>query len=256
MTPGPGIRLIAVLLGLGFLSASVALAAEDPCALPRTSGRLAAIGPALDLTLEDGTGLTLADVTLAAWPRELDVASRLASEALRSHLGEEIAYRAFGTPDVLGRRKAHVWAGEAWLQGDLAREGRVRIAPDKGPSCAEELLILEAVARREGRGIWREDKVRDAHDPDALRNATGTYQLVAGRVAAVARTRSGTYVNFGTRWRFDTTVLISPGLAETIGAETLDALEGRPVLVRGWIEDRNGPLIRLRSALQLRRVDE
>ncbi len=268
---------------LGWLLAGPAVA-DDPCAGARKEGRLASVGPALTLALDDGTRLALADVALAAWPRGLLEASALTVEALAPLIGRGVAYRAFGTEDALGQRAAHVWlraeAGggdDLWIQDDLVARGLVRVAPERAQSCAPRLLTREAAARGARRGIWREDRFADAHAPDALRNATGTYQLVSGRVAAVARTRSGTYVNFGDVWRFDTTALITPALADRIaealpdaggdaasegpkadGAETdgLKALEGEIVLVRGWIEDKNGPLIRIRSAHQLRRIDE
>ena len=231
-------------------------AAEDPCAGRRESGAIRAFDPTLGLVLADGTRLVLADVTLAAWPRGLAEASSLALDGMSSLVGQSVSYKASGTPDALGRRKAHLWVGEDWLQAGLVAQGRVRVAPERAASCAGRLLGLEAAARQAERGIWSEERVADAHDPDLLRNATGTYQLVAGRVRDVAQTRAGTYVNFGDRWRFDTTVLVTPGLAREIGEDVLNALEGRPVLVRGWIENVNGPLIRLRSPLQLRPIDE
>ncbi len=269
---------------LGWLLVGPAVAADPPCAGTRKEGRLASVGPALTLALHDGTRLALADIALGAWPRGLLDASALTVEALEPLVGRTVAYRAFGTADAFGQRTAHVWlsegaggGGDLWIQDDLVARGLVRVAPERAQSCAPRLLTREAAARAERRGIWREDRVADAHAPDALRNATGTYQLVSGRVAAVARTRSGTYVNFGDVWRFDTTALITPALADRIAdalsgtegdaaiggpeaeaseADGLKALEGEVVLVRGWIEDKNGPLIRIRSAHQLRRIDE
>ncbi|MEM7565891.1 MAG: hypothetical protein AAF321_01540 [Pseudomonadota bacterium] len=262
-----------------------ALAQDDGCAGARTSGTVAAVGPGLTLALADGTQLKLADVTLAAWPRGLREADAIVSEALDPLVGRPIAYRTSGAADAFERRSAQVWTAvdgglnaNVWLQDAMVAEGLVRVAPERARSCAARLLTREAAARADGRGIWREDGVRDAHAPDALRNATGTYQLVAGRLASVARTRRGTYLNFGDVWRFDTTAFITPALADRMaqaltaqalsGAGTdagdaaeppvdgLEALEGQRVLVRGWIERKNGPLIRIRSALQLRRIDE
>ena len=53
------------------------------------------------------------------------------------------------------------------------------------------------------------------------------------------------YVNFGRHWTRDFTVTILKRLRRTFAAAGVDLkrLEGRRIRVRGWIEQRGGPLI-------------
>jgi hypothetical protein len=53
------------------------------------------------------------------------------------------------------------------------------------------------------------------------------------------------YVNFGRRWTRDFSVTILKRLRRTFAAagDDLNQLEGRRIRVRGWIEQRGGPLI-------------
>ena len=145
--------------------------------------------------------------------------------------------------DRYGRLKAQVFAGSEWVQGALLRAGLVRSTPElAGDACARELLAAEAIAREARRGHWG-DGLFDVLSPDQLANRTGTFQIVEGRVQATANRRGRIYLNFGSDWRSDFTVTVSPEDNKRFRAShvNLRKLEGKRVRVRGWLESYYGP---------------
>jgi hypothetical protein len=122
-----------------------------------------------------------------------------------------------------------------------------------------ELLAHERVAREARIGLWSHAAyaTRRALRPRAVLRRRNTYQIVEGRVARVAPTKSRTYLNFGTDWRSDFTAGIDARLlrANPEWAKSLAALEGRRIEVRGWIEYRNGPFINVEDPSQIETTD-
>jgi endonuclease YncB( thermonuclease family) len=196
------------------------------------------------------------------WPPEEE-----AKAALRDLvLGREVEL-AFGgrRHDRYGRLLAHLFLdhdGERiWVQGRLLARGHARAYGLPGNfACMRELLAHERAGRADRAGIWTHGTyaVRFAGRPAALMRLRNTYQIVAGRVAHVAVTKANTYLNFGRDWRRDFTAGIDARLLRKHAewAATLAALEGRRVEVRGWIEYRNGPFIRVEDPSQIAVIDE
>lgn len=87
---------------------------------------------------------------------------------------------------------------------------------------------------------------------------TGRFALVEGPVVSVGETRSTLYLNFGYRWRDDFTVTISASRREEFEAAGLDvaALEGAAIRVRGIVQTRDGPLIKVSHPAQIERLDK
>lgn len=125
--------------------------------------------------------------------------------------------------------------------------------------CLAKLTRLEASARRSGIGIWRHAayQVRSAARSSDLYRYRHTFQLVAGKVLAVAERRGVTYLNFGRNWRRDFTIVVRRGDRKRLrkAGVNLAALKGRRIQVRGWIEVRNGPMIRVRNSAELEVLD-
>ena len=168
-------------------------------------------------------------------------------------------------PDRYGRLIAQVYRlGEGapvWLQQELVEAGHVRVVSHADNfDYAEYLMRVEAEARSAGRGLWadRAHRVRDTH-PDALAQDLDSVQIVAGRVTSVAELDSGrVYINFGTDYRTDFTVRVDADDVPVFRARNLEPLEleGRRVEVRGWLDEENGPMIRLDHPERLRFLDE
>ena len=167
--------------------------------------------------------------------------------------------------DRYGRLLAHLFLerdGErVWVQGRLLSSGNARAYGLPGnTACLREMLAHERVAREARAGIWSDGiyAPRSASAPGALLRQRNSFQIVTGRIAHVAPTKSRTYLNFGADWRTDFTAGINASLLRTHPewAQTLAALEGRKVEVRGWIEYRNGPYIAVEDVNQIEPVDE
>jgi endonuclease YncB( thermonuclease family) len=132
-----------------------------------------------------------------------------------------------------------------WLQGALLEQGLaiVHTRPDESAQ-AKAMLTLERSARQQRLGLWA-DPVLWPRDAARLADATGSFQIVQGRVRRVARAGDYLYLDFGADWRSDFTVRVQ--VAEIDGFERagLDVmgLAGRRIEVRGFVLEAGGPLI-------------
>lgn len=219
---------------------------------PGETGQITEVSGALTLTVDAGDSAL--EVRLAELDAPDEALSRALLEAEAAGRPVRLAY-AGQERDRYGRALAQVHVqdengAETWLQARLVEAGVARVLSHAdNRAAARDLLVLEAFARSEGRGLWADPAhaVRDTH-PDALAQDIGSVQLVEGRVVQATQLRSGRiYLNFGADYRTDFTVMIeaedAPAFIEAgIGP---DALETRRIRVRGWIEDENGPMIRI-----------
>lgn len=154
--------------------------------------------------------------------------------------------------DRYGRLRGQIFFAEdndePWLQVAMLRRGlaRVYIAPDRR-ECAKPLYTAEQEARAARRGIW-DNSAYAIRTPDSLRNAdTGTFQIVEGKVISADVKDGRAYLDFGSDWRKDFTVTISPDDMKIFRAVGIDprTYAGMTVRVRGWVEQLNGPEIEL-----------
>ena len=137
-----------------------------------------------------------------------------------------------------------------WLQAELIGTGAASVAPEGSTAgCAAALYRDENFARRAGRGLWRKPRHRilSARDPELAERA-GAYRIVAGIVVSVGATSRRHYLNFGRDWSRDFTVTIPADKADAFRAagRDPDALVGRYIRVRGWLERWNGAVIDVR----------
>lgn len=155
--------------------------------------------------------------------------------------------------DRHGRRLAHTYVrdgqgGTIWFQGEMLRRGLARVYtfPDNR-ACVADLLAQEAAAREEGLGMWGLDTYRivNANELDRLNSREGSYELIEGRVREAKLINGRVYLNFGTDYREDFTVTISPRDMKLFRDAGVDptGYEGRIVRARGWVRLFNGPSI-------------
>jgi endonuclease YncB( thermonuclease family) len=192
------------------------------------------------------------------WPAERE--ARDALTALVAGRTVELKFQGRRS-DRYGRALAHLFVGETWVQRSLIGAGHSRAYGLPGNAgCLAELLAAETDARKAHRGLWARDAyaVRDAADARQLLGFAGRFVVVEGRVAGVGRTGKTLYLNFGADWRRDFTAAISRTVIEESGSrpEALEALEGRRIRVRGWIERRNGPSISLNSPDEIEVIED
>ena len=248
-------------LFLACLLAFCALPARAaPCGDPASQGlRVEAVDERLEITLEDGRRLRLAGIerprpTPANPGRPTQVRDQLRGWLMKPGLRVDLELLA-AVPDRWNRLPARLFApggdggaqsvAEALVEAGLAR---VEIDPLARP-CLRPLLALEAKARREGLGLWRDPAftVAAAADRAGLAARAGEVVLVEGLVSGVGATTSRTYVNFGPIRTVD--------FAATVGRNNLAAfqksgvilaqLSGKVVRVRGLVETQFGPQIEL-----------
>jgi len=248
-------------LFLACLLAFCALPARAaPCGDPASQGlRVEAVDERFEITLEDGRRLRLAGIerprpTPANPGRPAQVRDQLRGWLMKPGLRVDLELLA-AVPDRWNRLPARLFApggegttqsvAEAVVEAGLAR---VEIDPLARP-CLRPLLALEAKARREGLGLWRDPAftVAAAADRAGLAARAGEVLLVEGLVSGVGAAGGRTYVNFGPIRTVD--------FAATVGRNNLAAfqksgvilaqLSGKVVRVRGLVETQFGPQIEL-----------
>lgn len=134
-----------------------------------------------------------------------------------------------------------------WVQGELLRQAAARVSTTLDTRrLAAEMLAIEAEARADGRGIWALRYYRVLNSDEAA-SGIGSFSLVQGRVEEVSIVGSRTFLNFGDDWRSDFTVSLDARARRLFKASGLEpqALAGKVVRVRGWIESYNGPMIEI-----------
>jgi hypothetical protein len=85
----------------------------------------------------------------------------------------------------------------------------------------------------------------------------GEFALVEGKVLSVRESGATIYVNFGRHWTRDFTVTIFRRMGRAFAAAGVEPkkLEGRRIRVRGWIEQRGGPIISAETPEQIEFAD-
>jgi hypothetical protein len=126
-------------------------------------------------------------------------------------------------------------------------------------ACADALLSAERAARGARRGLWADPNFAplSAENLTRLQAERGRFALVEGKVLSVRESGSTIYVNFGRRWTRDFTVIILRRLQRAFTAAGIEPkkLEGRRIRVRGWLEQRGGPIIAAEAPEQIEFVD-
>jgi hypothetical protein len=155
--------------------------------------------------------------------------------------------------DRYGRLRAHIELSDGvWLQQQLLESGfaRVDMAPDKA-DCAAKLYAAETRARATGAGLWK--LPGNAVRGTALAKAdTGTFQIVEGKVLEVEIRNGRAYLNFGSDYKTDFTVTISPEDRKAFWADANPRnYLGRTVRVRGIVQYYNGPELEVAAPHQI-----
>jgi endonuclease YncB( thermonuclease family) len=245
---------LAAAAALGALPAPPA-SAQDAC-------KLTAIGAATAAAVRDGRTLQLAD------GRELRLAAIEVTDASRAALQALVAGRPLrlaklsADRDRYGRLVAFAFAGDSQqsVQQILLEQGHARVAARVGDKpCADALLAAERAARAGGRGLWADPNFAplSAENLAGLAAERGQFALVEGKVLSVRESGATIYVNFGRRWTRDFTAVIPRRLRRVFTAAGVEPkkLEGHRIRVRGWIEQRGGPVIAAEAPEQIEFAD-
>lgn len=255
---GDGMRF-GLLLVLAALTAP-SFAAAPPCAGDIEIGdvHIMRIERNGVLVMTDGRALKLEGIRLPAGVADhapTAIADRAFAEL--EHLAKGVrvdARTVWPKEDRYDRVRSQVFTRDGlWLQLDLVQKGlaRVDLTLDRG-ECGRELFAAEAEARRTGQGLWA-DPAYGVRTPDQLADTIGTFQVVAGRVLAVATQDGAMYLNFGPDWRTDFTVILGADDVKRFKSLGVDpaGYEGKVVRVRGVIQSANGPAIGVGNPRQI-----
>jgi endonuclease YncB( thermonuclease family) len=246
--------LIAAAAAVGALLVCNA-AAQDGC-------KLTAIGSANVAVVRDGRTLLLAD------GRELRLAAIEAADGSRAALQALVAgqplrlERLEPERDRYGRLVAFAFIGDNQqsVQQAMLEHGHARVSARVGDkACADALLSAERAARAARRGLWADPNFAplSAENLTRLQAERGRFALVEGKVLSVRESGATIYVNFGRRWTRDFTVIILRRLSRAFTAAGIEPkkLEGRRIRVRGWLEQRGGPIITAEAPEQIELAD-
>ena len=216
-------------------------------------GQVAEVRSGHAFVLSDGGAVRLAHIEAPVPPLHLAAGSAwLPAEEARQALSrlvtdQRIALAGQGR-DRYGRLLRHAYLSDGrLLQAILLHAGHARLVSlPEDAGLAEAMVSAEGAARQAGRGLWSHPdyRIRPAI-PKGLES--GRFHVVIGRIVSANRVRRGAYLNFGHHWKSDVTLRLDEGAAalleEAVGP--VEALAGRRVLLRGWVQQKDGPLIEM-----------
>lgn len=149
---------------------------------------------------------------------------------------------------------------DIWLQEYMLQQGLTRTYSFKdNRSCVAELLIAEKSARTAQKNIWNLQyyDIIAATNLKTLAKKLGTYQLVEGILLKFEHKYGQLYFNFGDNYRTDFTISVAKMNRMAFAQSNVDfnALIGKKIRVRGWLEQRGGPMIEATHPEQLEFLD-
>ncbi|MGA8002741.1 MAG: thermonuclease family protein [Pseudolabrys sp.] len=229
--------------------------AQETCKLTEAgTGKVASVRDGRTLLLVDGRELRLAAIEVADESRSL----------LQSLVGgRDVRLRQLGPQhDRYGRLVAFIYADDSQrsVQQAMLEQGQARVSARIGDkSCADALLHAERAARGSRLGLWADPNFAPLKSENINRivAARGQFALVEGKVLSVRESGATMYLNFGRRWTHDFTVTILKRHRRDFATTGIDPkrLEGHPIRVRGWIEQRNGPVIEAVAPEQIELIE-
>jgi endonuclease YncB( thermonuclease family) len=183
------------------------------------------------------------DAALKAWAEE-------SRAALQAAIGAGVVICRYDAlrRDRYGRLLVQAVRGDGgWLQAIQVAAGEARVHGDGVNRIGlRALLGIEATARGAKRGIWRHAAfaVKDAVDP-TLERFADSFQIVEGRVVSAEIVKGTGYVNFGTDWKSDLTLVVKKAVLALGDPAMVDlpSLAGRSIRCRGWLDLHDGPTI-------------
>jgi endonuclease YncB( thermonuclease family) len=231
-----------------------------------STGRAREIVDGRTFILTDGREVRLAGIETPS-PGDAEPGPGMASRAaLAALIGDNdlVLKHLIPASDRYGRIVAAAFVGEGTSETSLAHalvsRGHARVALRPGEAgCYRELLAAERTARAAKLGVWGDPRyeLKRAENPAEVLAVRGRYTLVEGKVLSVRESGGTIYVNFGRRWTDDFTVTISKRNERAFNAAGLapQRLQGRRVIVRGYVEERGGPWIEALRPEQIEVVD-
>jgi endonuclease YncB( thermonuclease family) len=230
--------------------------AQEACHLGAAGmGRVAAVRDGRTLLLANGRELRLAAIEVTDESRA----------ALQDLAGDRVLRleSASSDPDRYDRLVAFAFAGDSRqsLQLALLQQGKARVSARVGnKACADALLAAEREARASRRGLCADPNFAPLAPENhaRMRAERGHFTLIEGKVLSVRESGGTIYMNFGRHWTRDFSVIVLRRNQRSFAAAGIEPkqLQGRRIRVRGWLEQRRGPVIEADAPEQIEFADE
>ncbi|MEM7616854.1 MAG: thermonuclease family protein [Pseudomonadota bacterium] len=161
--------------------------------------------------------------------------------------------------DCLGTIKINQCKQIGWLQQELITKGYALFyGYSNFYNYYPALQTVEKESKAQIYGMWQSDRmtVINANNVDNYNSnySNNKFQLFEGIITNISKNGNVTFINFGNDWKNDFTVMINAANKKYLKEYFLfdfNQLKGRKVKIRGWVENYNGPMIKLSVPGQL-----
>lgn len=134
-----------------------------------------------------------------------------------------------------------------WVQESMLRSGYAMVYPifeDSKKGDLEKMLAAEQEARAAKKGIWAHPDYQVLDAKDAL-CCVDKFRIVRGAPLDIEARRGNIYLNFGEDWKSDFTAFIPKRYARSFVKAGIENMVGKTIELRGWIEEKDGPMMEL-----------
>lgn len=207
--------------------------------------------------LDNGTTYVLDNVRIPVLMN--DTAEKYLSETLKGkkvHLHASTS-TSLGRTDRHGNIRVHVVTDDQrWIQAELVSSGLAwSYSSETNRDLALPLLALEEMARSAQKGFWTKP-IFFIKDNQTIHGTRESFEVFQGVVQSVASSDDRTWINFGADYKTDFTLELDHTQMPKFRLDAkkyvdLKALKGMTIRTRGWVEEKNGPMIPLTHPEQI-----
>jgi hypothetical protein len=158
--------------------------------------------------------------------------------------------------DAHGKIRVHVMTESArWVQAEMISLGiAYAYSTQDRPNLVTALYKTETVARFKNVGIWG-NKTLMLKNSQTIADGVGSFQVYEGMITEVEKTLHGHFITFNKDLAGDLRAFIDKAHAleiqENIYPYFLNTLKGINVRLHGWVENNNGPVMKINHAQQI-----
>lgn len=152
------------------------------------------------------------------------------------------------------REDNKLWAQKFLLENGLALAWPSPYTTEIWPL----LLMAEKVAKESQIGLWARENGFSIQSPETVEPDAYKLQIVEGEIYKLASVKNQLYLNFGENWRTDFTVTVPAELRKEYASRgyNMTNWQGKKIRVRGFVEEYNGPMIKITYADQIELIEE
>lgn len=153
------------------------------------------------------------------------------------------------TKDRFGHLRVHavIKDDKTWLQAALISLGQAKVRTrNDWPIFNENMFYIESYARAHRTGLWLEE-THDVLNADKIDDSFRGFALVQGTVKSSATFNNKLYINFGSNWKTDFTIVVPSEVRRKFTKQgiNLQNITSQVLRVRGWVDHYNGPFVEI-----------